>query len=224
MKKNKKTFPIIEHVSIIDSGTEGQSIGKVNEMVIFVKDAVPGDVVDVEITRKKSNYREGRAINWHNLSDKREKVPCEHFGVCGGCKWQNMQYQWQLHYKQKQVHDALTRIGKLELPEIKPILPSKNIFYYRNKLEFTFSNRMWLTQQDIDSEKKFDNRNALGFHIPKMFDKILDINHCHLQKEPSNAVRLEIKKYAIENSLPFFDIKAQQGLLRNLIIRTSSTG
>jgi 23S rRNA (uracil1939-C5)-methyltransferase len=223
-KADRKPQPILENVSITDAGSDGQSVGKLENMVVFVKDAVPGDVVDVQVTRKKSNYREGRAIKWHQLSDKRTKPECEHFGVCGGCKWQNMKYEWQLFYKQKQVNDALTRIGKIELPEIAPILPSKQTYYYRNKLEFSFSNKMWLTQEEVDSNVQYDNRNALGFHIPKMFDKILDIKNCHLQAEPSNSIRLEIKKFAIENNLSFFDYHQQKGLLRNLIIRTSSTG
>lgn len=222
--KNKKPLPILENISVIDTGTEGQSVAKHNDIVVFVKDAIPGDVVDVQVTRKKSNYREGRAIHFHQLSDKRTEPVCEHFGVCGGCKWQNMKYEWQLHYKQKQVYDALTRIGKFEKPEIETIIPSKETYYYRNKLEFSFSNKMWLTEKEVQSGATFNNRNALGFHIPKMFDKILDINKCHLQKDPSNAIRTSLRKYALENNLEFFDIRVQVGFLRNIIIRTSSTG
>ena len=222
--KNKKPLPIIEQLSVIDTGTEGQSVGRHNDIVVFVKDAVPGDVVDVQVTRKKSNYREGRAVHFHSYSDKRSEPVCEHFGVCGGCKWQSMQYEWQLHYKQQQVYNALTRIGKIENPEIQKIIPSKETYFYRNKLEFSFSNKMWLTDKEIQSGATFDNRNALGFHIPKMFDKILDINKCHLQREPSNAIRLAIKRYAIDNKLEFFNIRDQVGLLRNIIIRTSTTG
>ena len=222
--KNRKTLPVIENITITDAGTEGQSIAKQDGLVIFVNNAVPGDVVDIQVTRKKNKYREGKAIRFHQYSDKRTNPLCEHFGVCGGCKWQNMNYESQLFYKQKQVYNSLTRLVKIELPEIQTIIPSKNIFHYRNKLEFTFSNKMWLTQEEVESGKNFDNRNALGFHIPGMFDKVLDIRECHLQRNPSNAIRNEIKNYALKNHLSFFDLREQKGLLRYLIIRTSSTG
>jgi 23S rRNA (uracil1939-C5)-methyltransferase len=231
MKNNKKPLPILENVSVTDAGTEGQSIGRVDDMVVFIKDAVPGDVVDVQLTRKKNKFREGKAIAIHSYSDKRVDVVCEHFGTCGGCKWQNMDYEWQLFYKQKQVNDALTRLAKIELPEIQKIIPSKKIYHYRNKLEFTFSNKKWLTLEQVnDKTLSYGegpgeiSRNALGFHIPGMFDKILDIHECHLQEEPSNAIRNEIKKYALENNLSFFDLREQIGLLRNIIIRSTSTG
>lgn len=231
MRNNKKPLPILENVSVTDAGTEGQSIGRVNDMVVFIKDAVPGDVVDVQLTRKKNKFREGKAIAIHSYSDKRVNVVCEHFGTCGGCKWQNMHYEWQLFYKQKQVNDALTRLAKIELPEIQKIIPSKKIYHYRNKLEFTFSNKKWLTLEQVnDKTLSYGegmgeiSRNALGFHIPGMFDKILDIHQCHLQEEPSNAIRNEIKKYALENKLSFFDLREQIGLLRNIIIRSTSTG
>jgi 23S rRNA (uracil1939-C5)-methyltransferase len=228
--KNNKPLPILLNVEIIDAGTEGQSVGKVEEMVVFVKGAIPGDVVDVQVTRKKNKFREGNAILFHTYSERRTEPACEHFGTCGGCRWQNMQYDSQLHFKQKQVHNALVRIGKLDIPEITPILGSAEIYNYRNKLEFSFSNKKWLTKEEIN-DKSLDfaegpggARNALGFHIPGMFDKILDINRCHLQADPSNAIRLEVKKYAQENNLSFFDPREQNGLLRNIIIRTSSTG
>lgn len=230
MRNNKKPLPILENVSVTDAGTEGQSIGRVNDMVVFIKDAVPGDVVDVQLTRKKNKFREGKAIAIHSYSDKRVNVVCEHFGTCGGCKWQNMHYEWQLFYKQKQVNDALTRLAKIELPEIQKIIPSKKIYHYRNKLEFTFSNKKWLTLEQVnDKTLSYGegpgeiSRNALGFHIPGMFDKILDIHECHLQEEPSNAIRNEIKKYALENNLSFFDLREQIGLLRNIILRSTST-
>jgi 23S rRNA (uracil1939-C5)-methyltransferase len=198
--------------------------------VIFIKGAVPGDIVDVQITRKKSKYREANTIAIKQASEKRVEPVCIHFGTCGGCKWQNMSYEWQLFYKQKQVTDALTRLAKIELPEIQKILPSKKIYFYRNKLEFTFSNKKWLTIEQInDKSISFGDetgditRNALGFHIPGMFDKILDIEKCHLQEEPSNAIRNEIKKYALTNKLTFFDLREQTGLLRNIIIRSTST-
>jgi 23S rRNA (uracil1939-C5)-methyltransferase len=230
-KANKKPLPILENISVMDASSDGQSVAKTDEYVIFVKGAVPGDVVDVQITRKKSNYREGKAIAVHTYSDKRTDVVCNHFGVCGGCKWQNMSYEWQLFYKQKQVSDALTRLSKIELPEILKIVPSKKTYNYRNKLEFTFSNKKWLTDEQIqDKTIVFGegvgeiSRNALGFHIPGSFDKILNIDACHLQEEPSNAIRNELKKYAVENKLTFFDLKEQIGFLRNIIIRSTSIG
>ncbi|MEO6882611.1 MAG: 23S rRNA (uracil(1939)-C(5))-methyltransferase RlmD [Bacteroidia bacterium] len=222
MRPKKKILPLLESVTITDAGSEGQSIAKLNDYVLFVKNAVPGDVVDVQITRKKSNYREGTAVLIRQPSEKRAIPECEHFGTCGGCKWQNMKYEWQLFYKQKHVHDCFTRLAKVEFPEIQKILPSEKIFFYRNKLEYTFSNKKWLTYEEISGNEEMD-RSALGFHIPKMFDKVLDINKCFLQAEPSNSIRLEIKKYALENKLSFFDLRQQQGLLRNIIIRTTST-
>ncbi|MDQ3048074.1 MAG: 23S rRNA (uracil(1939)-C(5))-methyltransferase RlmD [Bacteroidota bacterium] len=224
MKKVKKIHPVIENLSVIDASSDGQSVARTDEYVVFIKNAVPGDIVDVQVTRKKSKYREGKAIVFHQFSDKRTEPVCKHFGVCGGCKWQNMSYQWQLFYKQKQVSDALTRLAKIELPEIQKIIPSAKTYYYRNKLEFTFSNKKWLTTEEIESEKDYGNRDALGFHIPGMFDKILDIDECHLQEEPSNAIRNEVRKYALEHKLPFFDLREQIGLLRNIIIRSTSTG
>lgn len=224
MQIKRKNLPILESVTIIDAGAEGQAVAKVNEMVVFVDGGVPGDVVDVQLTRKKKNYALGKIVKFHTHSDKRSEPFCEHFGVCGGCKWQNMKYEWQLHYKQKQVVDNLQRIGKMDLPEISPIIGSHAEKYYRNKLEFTFSNKMWLTDEEIKSGATFDNRNALGFHIPKMFDKILDINNCHLQAEPSNSIRLVLKEFALKNKLTFYDIREHKGLLRNIIIRTTSTG
>jgi 23S rRNA (uracil1939-C5)-methyltransferase len=228
---NKKPLPILENIRVMDASSDGQSVAKTDEYVIFIKGAVPGDLVDLQITRKKSKYREANVIEVKERSDKRTEPVCTHFGVCGGCKWQNMHYDWQLFYKQKQVSDALTRLAKIELPEIQKILPSKKVYQYRNKLEFTFSNKKWLTKEQIeDKTLSFGegltevSRNALGFHIPGMFDKILDIDTCHLQEEPSNAIRNEIRAYALKNSLPFFDLREQIGLLRNIIIRSTSTG
>ena len=227
----KKPLPILENIPITAAGAEGQAIAKVNDLVIFVDNAIPGDIVDIQITRKKNKYWEGRAIKFHEYSSERQAPVCEHFGVCGGCKWQNMKYASQLFYKHQQVYDNLKRIGKIELPELLPIIASKEILNYRNKLEFSFSNKKWLSLEEIQNKSlSFGqgigeiSRNALGFHIPKMFDKILDINHCHLQKEPSNSIRLFIKEYAEKNNLTFFDLREQQGFLRNLIIRTSTTG
>ena len=231
MRSNKKVLPILENITVIDASSDGQAVGRMDEVVIFIKDAVPGDVVDVQVTRKKNKFREGKAIKIHSYSDKRTDPVCSHFGTCGGCKWQNMKYESQLFYKQKQVTDALTRIAKIELPEIQQIIPSAKTYQYRNKLEFTFSNKKWLTIEQVNDKnisfgegKDEITRNALGFHIPGMFDKILDIDTCYLQEEPSNAIRNEIRKYALENNLPFFDLREQIGLLRNIIIRSTSTG
>ncbi|MHA7832805.1 MAG: 23S rRNA (uracil(1939)-C(5))-methyltransferase RlmD, partial [Flagellimonas sp.] len=186
--------------------------------------ALPGDVVDVMTTKKRKAYFEGVATNFHTLSDKRTEPVCEHFGVCGGCKWQHMGYEHQLHFKQKEVENNLKRIGNLELPETTPILGSKAQYFYRNKMEFSFSDSRWLTQEEINSDIEIEDRNALGFHIPGMWDKILDIKKCHLQKDPSNAIRLETKNFANKNGLTFFNPRRQEGLLRTLMIRTSSTG
>ena len=231
MRHTKKVLPILENITVIDASSDGQAVGRMDEVVIFIKDAVPGDVVDVQVTRKKNKFREGKAIKIHTYSNKRTEPVCSHFGTCGGCKWQNMDYEFQLFYKQKQVSDALTRIAKIELPEIKQIIASEKTYKYRNKLEFTFSNKKWLTLEQVNDKsiafgegKDEVTRNALGFHIPGMFDKILDIDTCHLQEEPSNAIRNELKKYALENQLSFFDLREQVGFLRNIIIRSTSTG
>ncbi len=214
----------MEKVSITEAAAEGKALARVENMVVFVDNAVPGDVADLQVTRKKSNYREARAIHFHELSDKRTEPVCSHFGVCGGCKWQNMAYEYQLFYKHKQVKDNLERLAKVPLPEILPILGSENEYYYRNKLEYTFSHRGWMTEEEIKSGENFGDRPALGFHIPGMFDKILDIKKCFLQPEPSNAVRDVVKKYAVENGLEFFNTREQTGFLRNIIIRNTSTG
>ncbi len=223
MRAKKKDLPIMEKVSITEAAAEGKALARVENMVVFVDNAVPGDIADLQITRKKSNYREAKAIHFHVLSDKRTEPACSHFGVCGGCKWQNMHYQYQLFYKQKQVKDSLERLAKVPLPEIFPILGSENEYYYRNKLEFTFSHRGWMTEEEIKSGENFGDRPALGFHIPGMFDKILDIKKCFLQPEPSNAIRDAVKKYAVENDLDFFNTREQTGFLRNIIIRNTST-
>jgi 23S rRNA (uracil1939-C5)-methyltransferase len=224
MRKNRrrKTF---ENVTVIDAGAKGKSVGKAPDgRVIFLSNAVPGDVVDVMTTKKRKAYFEGVATKFHTLSDRRTEPVCQHFGTCGGCKWQHMGYEHQLYFKQKEVENNLKRIGNLELPETNPILGSKEKYFYRNKMEFSFSDSRWLTQKEIDSDKDIDDRNALGFHIPGMWDKILDIKKCHLQEDPSNAIRLETKQFANKNGLRFFNPRKQEGLLRTLMIRTSSTG
>ncbi|XHP72559.1 23S rRNA (uracil-C(5))-methyltransferase RlmCD [Arenibacter antarcticus] len=222
-RKNKRQ--IFENVEVVDAGAKGKTIGKAPDgRVIFLTNTVPGDVVDVQTTKKRKAYFEGEAIHFHSLSQKRTTPVCEHFGVCGGCKWQDMGYEHQLFYKQKEVENNLRRIGHLELPETLPILGSKKQYFYRNKMEFSFSDSRWLTLEEINSGKDIEDKNALGFHIPGMWDKILDIKKCHLQDDPSNAIRLAIKEFAIENDLSFFNPRNQHGLLRTVMIRTSSTG
>lgn len=221
-KSRRQTF---EQVEVVDAGAKGKTVGKAPDgRVIFLSNAVPGDVVDVMTTKKRKAYFEGVATHFHTLSDKRTTPQCEHFGVCGGCKWQHMGYEHQLHFKQKEVENNLKRIGHLELPEISPILGSEKQYFYRNKMEFSFSNSRWLTQEEIDSNTDFEHRNALGFHIPGMWDKILDIEKCHLQQDPSNAIRLEVKHFAVAHDMAFFNPRKQEGLLRTMMIRTTSTG
>ncbi len=221
-RKRKK--PFYEKLRIEDIGAEGKAIARIDDMVIFTKLAIPGDVVDIQITKKRKKYQEGRVTKIHEYSQDRVEAFCKHFGSCGGCKWQYLPYQKQLHYKQKQVADQLKRIGKLELPEISPILGSDKDTFYRNKLEFTFSNKKWLTQEEIASGKSFGDSDSLGFHAPGMFDKIVHIDKCWLQSEPSNRIRNFIYRYALKNNLDFFDIREKTGFLRTLIIRTSTLG
>ena len=217
---------VFEHIEILDAGSEGKAIARVGDLVIFVPFVVPGDVVDIQLVRKKKSYLEGKAIRFHKYSEKRQDPFCEHFGICGGCRWQNMKYEEQLFYKQKQVKDAIQRIGKIENPNIHSILSSPESMYYRNKLEYSFSNHRWLTTGDKTEAGRVDDKgmNALGFHIPLLFDKVLDINHCYLQADPSNAIRLEARKYALERNLSFYDVRIWKGFLRNLLIRTTMTG
>ena len=216
---------VFEHIEVLDAGAKGVSVAKAPDgKVIFIPNVVPGDVVDVQTFKKRKAYYEGKAVRFHSYSKHRIDPICEHFGVCGGCKWQNMDYNQQLFYKQNEVKNHLQRIGKIELPEFEPILGSKNQFFYRNKMEFGFSNARWLTENEINSDNELQNRNALGFHIPKMWDKILDITKCHLQEDPSNAIRNEIRQFANENNLTFFNPRNHEGFLRTLMIRTSSTG
>lgn len=199
-------------------------MAKVNELVIFVPYVVPGDVVDLQVKRKKNHYAEAVAVKFHEKSPLRTEPFCSHFGVCGGCKWQCLSYEEQLKYKQKQVFDNLTRIGKVELPEFRPILGSEKTRFYRNKLEFTFSNKRWLTEEEVKQDVKYDQMNALGFHIPGAFDKVLAIDKCWLQDDISNQIRNAVRDYAYAHNFPFFDLRTQEGLLRNIMIRTSSTG
>ncbi|MBN1769221.1 MAG: 23S rRNA (uracil(1939)-C(5))-methyltransferase RlmD [Prolixibacteraceae bacterium] len=224
MGRSRKKKPLYENVVITDIGAEGKAIGRVDDVVVFVPHAIPGDVVDVQVTRKRKRFREGRVVQYKQYSSDRVEAFCSHFGICGGCKWQYLPYEKQLFYKQKQVADQLQRIGKVELPEISPIMGSAKTTFYRNKLEFTFSNKRWLTQDEIDTRDEINDNDALGFHVPGAFDKVVNIEKCWLQDEPSNKIRNALREYALENDFEFFDIKEQTGFLRNVIIRTSSTG
>ncbi len=223
-KKNTDKI-VFDHIKVLDAGAKGVSVAKAPDgKVIFIPNVVPGDVVDVQTFKKRKAYYEGKAVKFHDYSEHRVEPVCEHFGVCGGCKWQNMKYSQQLYYKQNEVLNHLLRIGKIELPEFEPILGSQKQFFYRNKMEFSFSNSRWLTEKEIVSSEDLRNRNALGFHIPKMWDKILDINKCHLQEDPSNAIRNAIRAFANNNNLTFFNPRNHEGLLRTLMMRTASTG
>ena len=223
-RKNKKPLPILENITITDVAAEGKAIAKVDELVVFVPYVVPGDVVDLQIRRKKHNYAEAEAIKFHTYSAVRSVPFCKHYGVCGGCKWQILPYEEQIKYKQQQVMSNLQRIGKIPLPECSPILGSKETKFYRNKLEFTFSNKRWLTNEEVQSDASFTQMNGLGFHIPTAFDKVLDIDECFLQCELTNKLRNTIRQYALDHNYPFINLRTQEGMLRNLIIRTSTTG
>ena len=250
MARKKKELPLLEQVTITDVAAEGKALARVNDMVVFVPYVVPGDVVDLQVKRKKHSYAEAVAVKFHEYSPLRSEPFCKHFGICGGCKWQCLKYEEQLRYKQKQVTDNLTRIGKIELPEISPILGSEQTREYRNKLEFTFSNKRWLTQEEINSQLTIDNgqltmnsedskelgqpdgnncqlstvncqfnRNAVGFHIPGAFDKVLAIDECHLMDDICNRIRNGVRDYAYEHGYTFFDLRTQEGMLRNMMIR-----
>ena len=235
-------MPILEGIEITDVAAEGKALARVNDMVVFVPWVAPGDIVDIQLTRKKNSYAEGRAVKHHKFSDERVEPFCEHFTVCGGCKWQHIPYEAQLRYKQKQVVDNLTRIGKVDIEELLPIVGSEQTVLYRNKLEYTFSNKRWLTAEelnttatntiaaDIDAaDSQSDTKtatvlNGAGFHIPGRFDKVLDIRKCWLQDDISNSIRLFVKDFCLKHKYPFFDLRVQTGFIRTLIIRTSSTG
>lgn len=224
MSRRSKPLPIIENVEVVDIAAEGKSIAKVDNRVVFIPFVVPGDIIDVQLRRKRKSFAEGNVVRVVKYSDKRVEPFCDYFGVCGGCKWQMLPYEEQLKFKQRQVKDNLQRIGKVELPEIQPTLGSKETQFYRNKLEFTFSNKRWLTNEQIASGEQFDNMNGLGFHIPGAFDKVLDIHKCWLQEDISNRIRNFIRSYCFLKGYTFFDLKNKGGLMRTLIVRTSSTG
>lgn len=222
--RKKKELPLLEKVTISDVAAEGKALAKVNDLVVFVPYVVPGDVVDLQVKRKKNHYAEAVAVKFYEKSPLRVEPFCQHYGVCGGCKWQCLSYEEQIKYKQKQVFDNLTRIGKIELPEFMPILGSKKTVFYRNKLEFTFSNKRWLTEDEVKQDVKYEQMNAVGFHIPGAFDKVLAIDKCWLQDDISNRIRNAICDYAYEHDYAFFNLRTQEGMLRNMMVRTSSTG
>ena len=224
MSRKRKELPLIENLEILRVGAEGNAVARHGELVVFVPYAAPGDVANVKIDRKKHSYAEGHIERLVKASPLRTEPFCEHFGVCGGCRWQHLAYEEQIKAKQQQVTDALTRIAKVELPEISPILGSEQTREYRNKMEYTFSNRKWLTWEQMRSGEQIDDRDGVGFHIPGAFDKVLDINRCHLQNNLGNRMRLHIKDYAKQHNLTFFDLRAQTGLLRTMMIRIVSTG
>jgi 23S rRNA (uracil1939-C5)-methyltransferase len=222
--RSRKNKPLLHKVEVTDIAAEGKALCRLENRVVFVSNAVPGDIVDIQVTKKRTNYYEGNAVAYHKLSPIRVEPFCEHFGVCGGCKWQNIPYDKQLIFKEREVYNNLLRIGKVQLPEPMPILGSEKNRYYRNKLEYTFSNKRWLSPSEMENKENINNHNGLGFHIPGLFDKVVDINNCHLQPEPSNSIRNWIRAYALKNGLEFFDLRQQQGFLRIVMIRTASTG
>ena len=223
MGKRKK-LPLLEKVLISDIGSEGNAVARVDNMVLFVPMLIPGDVADIRVTRKKKKFMEGVVTRYHEYSKDRIEPRCSHFGICGGCKWQHLPYQRQLHYKEKQVADNLVRIGKTEIPSIRPIMPSPDEFYYRNKLEYTFSNRRWLSHEEVKSAAVIEQEKALGFHIPGLFDKVLDIDECHLQPEPTNRIRNAVRDYTLLHNIDYYDYREQSGFLRNLIVRNTLAG
>lgn len=224
MGRKRKELPVVENVEITGVAAEGKSIARVDDMVVFIPYGAPGDVVNIKLDKKKRSYAEAHIVDMVNPSPDRVTPACEHFGVCGGCKWQHIPYESQLRYKRDQVVDALTRIAKVEIPEVNPTLGSKETFCYRNKLEYTFSCKCWITFEDLRSGREIADRNALGFHIPGAFDKVLDIKKCWLQDDLSNRTRLFVRQYALAKGYEFYDIKAQQGLMRTLMVRIASTG
>ena len=222
--KRKREYPVLEKLKVLNIGAEGKAIAKSDSLIVFVTNLVPGDVADVKIKSKHKNYLEGYPVKIHKFSPKRINPFCEHFGVCGGCKWQQLSYGEQLKYKQKQVAESLKRIGKADLPHINSIIPSEKLKYYRNKLEFAFSDHRWFTDNDACRARENLSRKALGFHIPEMFNRVLNIKKCYLQEELSNKIRNTIRDYALKKNLDFFNHKKKQGFLRNLIIRNTTIG
>lgn len=224
MARKKASYPLLESLEIVDIAAEGKALGRYNDIVVFVPMTVPGDVVDVQVRSRRKRFMEGFVVRYVEKSPLRTEPACEHCGTCGGCKWQQLPYEEQLRYKQRQVADQLTRIGKVELPGISPIIGSEKTLFYRNKLEFTFSDKRWLTSEEVASGDETLRTPALGFHIPGLFDKVLDIRKCWLQDEPSNAIRLAAREFCLANGYSFYNVREHSGLMRNLIVRTSTTG
>lgn len=224
MSRKRKPLPIIENLEIESVAAEGNALGRHEGAVVFVPFCAPGDVVDVQVLKKRKNYMEGRITAFRKQGENHLAPRCKHFGVCGGCAWQHLPYELQLKYKRQQVVDCMERIAKVEIPEIAPTLPSEHIWQYRNKMEYAFSNKKWLTQEQLDSGDKFDNRDGAGFHISGAFDKVLDISECHLPCGPGNEIRNYAKELARELGMSFYDIRAQKGGIRNIMVRSVSTG
>ena len=222
--KKKKEPEYLEDVLIVDAGSEGMSVAKPEGRVVFIPFGVPGDVVDIEVFKKKKNYFEGRILRFKQYSDKRVEPVCQHFGLCGGCKWQHLAYDWQLYYKQKQVKDNFDRIGKVDYPEIRPILGCEKQYFYRNKLEYAFSNRKWLIDGAPAGTYGEDEVKGLGFHLPSLFDRVVDVERCHLQADPSNDIRLFVRKFTMDHKLSYYSVRHHEGLMRNLVIRCNSKG
>jgi 23S rRNA (uracil1939-C5)-methyltransferase len=220
----KKDLPVLEKVLITDIGAEGNALARVDNQVVFVPMLIPGDVVDIKVRKKRKKFLEGTVVRFHEYSADRIKPVCRHFGVCGGCRWQHLPYKLQLFYKEKQVKDNLTRIGRISFQDFNPIMGSGEVYGYRNKLEYTFSDKRWLTREEVNSDSFFEQEDALGFHIPGLFDKVLNISECHLQPEPSNSIRDAVRRFARKNGYRFFNLRQQTGFLRNLIIRNSADG
>ena len=222
--RNKKNMPLLEQVEITAVAAEGKALARVDDRVVFVPYVVPGDVVDLQVKRKKSNYMEAVAVKFHKRSALRAEPFCQHYGVCGGCKWQCLKYEEQLKAKQQQVLDCLTRIGKVELPPMRPIMGSRKTQAYRNKLEFGFSDKRWLTEEEVKQDTRYDVMDALGFHITGAFDKILDIQSCSLMDDIQNRIRNDIRDYALQHRLVFYNLRENRGLLRSMMVRNSATG
>jgi len=222
--RRTKNLPLLQNVEIIDAGAEGKAVARVDGVVVFTSNVIPGDIVDIQVTKKREKYLEGRVVSLKQPSPDRVEAFCQHFDLCGGCKWQYLTYEKQLFYKQKQVVDQLTRIGRVNIPHLHPIKGSEKTIFYRNKLEFTFSNKRWLSEEEILSGREINDQDVLGFHIPGMFDKVMDIRNCWLQPSPSNEIRNAVRDYALAQQLPFFDLRNRSGLLRTLTVRSNDKG
>ena len=224
MGRKNKNLPFLQNVEILDAGAEGKAVARVEGVVVFTTNVIPGDIVDIQVTKKREKYMEGKVVAIQKSSPDRIEAFCQHFDLCGGCKWQYLPYEKQLFYKQKQVVDQLTRIGRVTIPMLHPIKGSERTTFYRNKLEFTFSNRRWLSDEEVRSGAEISDQDVLGFHIPGMFDKVMDIQNCWLQPSPSNEIRNAVRDYALEHQLTFFDLRNRSGFLRTITIRSNEKG